>query len=1191
MDKGKGKKNTTKSGGKSAKKKTTTSKKTEKSAKKKKTIKKNTKDGKQNNDKNESNDLNEGDISTRGQKGKGEENLEELLNQPLTKKKLPPIQKNNENDNGEEEIKEEEKVEEKGEEKPEEKIEKKDEIQKIEMCVGTPYFYNIKGLKNNIETKSKKINEENDAQEKYKISLNNLLNDLNKVLSENVELLYNDAEDENRKKKQANITYLQNILLSYQQKIKESKEKNKLYKQHYELLSKKDENTKMQNVKEYEALIEEKKNDNNELNKKIIELKQKSRVGGKKLEAYSGNKVYPQDINNLTNQLKTLSKKKGDYFAKLNKDKKTLIICQKELENLEKVYSEQKKANNYCNAKIEEDINRLKDDLKGNEEEIYNKVENDKTFIQRKEAHQEKVNNVMKIQSINKPNEVGTAKFKKGNSLEPIRKAIRYDVKSGYNTRRINIVAQNKNQIQINYNKSNTKENINNNNKEKDILEEDDFSNINYNNLTDYEYRELCTKKEHYFDVTTKLENSIKEAQKMYIRKIKDIKTLLDENSKKLSNRKQENELLQSEITDLNKILLLTEEENKINNTNLNNNKNIQNATKTKTNNNDEKELESHKEYLSPDYYTINKNKKEKDKVLIPTHSNNDITGNEILNDLKGINLEGNQQGVSLIDQGGNKLSNLGMKFPDFSNIEDDKGDKIVNNEIERSKAIDDIKKKYNIKKINKDENNDIDIDYNDLNFDEGNDEKIRKEQENIKKKEIEDRERLAKEIEDEKKFFKEHENILKTEEEGQFEPPIENNIEIENNNEIENNDDNKENKDNENEEKKSNNVKENNEDNKLTISEKKDQDQVNYKKTVNEEEINNENNNKEKGEEEIQTINDEKIEENNKEKDNIIEQVKINEQHQDDIKIEGIKNEIKENIEENKIEDNKKIEEGTNKEKEEIKENDNQINIEEEEKKKEKELEDNKKETNIILDNNKNEENNKNDENKVEEIKNEENKVEEIKNEENKVEEIKNDENRVEEIKNDENKREEIKNEENKVEEIKNEENKVEEIKNDENRVEEIKNEDNKVEEIKNEDNKIEENKTEENKKEENKIEENKNEENKNEENNEKEKEKEKEIENINETKEEKNDEKKEEINNQNNNNEENKDDNKEKDKNEENNIEKKEEEKENNNKKDEENKNENNNNEKQKEENKKENKKEDKNEDEIDVLELEDL
>ncbi len=770
MDKGK-----KKTGGKTGKKKVSP-KKTEKSSKKKKTIKnKSTKEVNQNNNNNENNQNNAGgaEISVVEQKENADDikNLEDKLNQPLSKKYLPPIQKNNneiDNENEQQDIKEEEKIEEKVEVK-----------QKVEMSIGTPHFYDVKGLKNVLEEKNKKINQENNEQEKYKLSLNNLLNDLNKILSENIELLYNDEEDENKKKKQEKINYLQNVLYTYQMQSKDTKEKNKSYKQHYEILLKRDENTQKESLIEYEALIEEKKNDNNILNKKIIELKTKSRKDNIELKAFSGN-VKNQNINNLTNELKTLHIKKAEYFSKLNKNKKTLVICQKELNNLKEKYDENKKNNKYFNARIEEEINRLNDDLTGTEEEIYNKVENDKTFIQKKIAHQEKVNSLFKLSGDPKK-----LKLRKGNSLEPLaRKAIRYDVRSGYNTRRMNIVAKNKNPIEIAYEKNKTKENVNSN---KNILEEDDLSNINYNTLTDYEYRELLIKKEHYNDVTIKLEKSIKEAQKMYIRRIKEIKITLDDNSKKLSTRKQENELLKCEIADLNKILALTEEEAKINNNNYNN-KNITNNTKMKNNNLDEKELESHKEYLSPEYYQTNKNKKEKDKTLIPTHSNNDLTGNEILNDLKGMNMEGAAQGVSLIDGqgGGRKLSNLGMKFPDLSNIEEDKGDKMINNNVEfnRSKAIDDIKKKYNIKKSNIEDNNinDIEIDDNELNFDEVNEEKLRKEQENIRKKEIEDRERLAKELEDEKKFFKEHENILKGKEERQFEPPIDNDVGIENN-------------------------------------------------------------------------------------------------------------------------------------------------------------------------------------------------------------------------------------------------------------------------------------------------------------------------------------------------------------------------------------------------------------------------
>ena len=117
---------------------------------------------------------------------------------------------------------------------------------------------------------------------------------------------------------------------------------------------------------------------------------------------------------------------------------------------------------------------------------------------------------------------------------------------------------------------------------------------------------------------------------------------------------------------------------------------------KIKRNDTDEKELDSQKEYLSPDYYQSNKNKKNMDKKIL---SNNDLTGNELLNDLKGINID--QTGPLISGQGGQKISNINMKFPDLSNIEEDRADKniVINNEFDRSKAIEDIKKKYNIKK------------------------------------------------------------------------------------------------------------------------------------------------------------------------------------------------------------------------------------------------------------------------------------------------------------------------------------------------------------------------------------------------------------------------------------------------------------------------------------------------------------
>ena len=149
----------------------------------------------------------------------------------------------------------------------------------------------------------------------------------------------------------------------------------------------------------------------------------------------------------------------------------------------------------------------------------------------------------------------------------------------------MNIVAKNKSPISTNIN----------NNKEKDDF---DPNKINYNDLTDYEYKEMINKKDHCYDVVTKLEKSIKEAQKMYQRKIKEIKTTLNENSEKLNIKNKENESLKSEIEDLNKILSLTEQENKINNIGqtIKSKKNNKNMNKTNNNiKNNEKELESQK--------------------------------------------------------------------------------------------------------------------------------------------------------------------------------------------------------------------------------------------------------------------------------------------------------------------------------------------------------------------------------------------------------------------------------------------------------------------------------------------------------------------------------------------------------------------------------------------------------------------
>ena len=953
MDKSKSKKKDVKASGgtKVTKKKATTQKKAtdNKSSKKKKGAKnKGARD--ENNDLELQNKAETPSLSVIEQKEN--QKLEEKLNQPLTKKKLPPIVKkvndpnNNENNEIEDDLGQEEEVKE--DEKIEENKENKEKAETVELSIGTPYFYNITGLNTDLDEKNKKINEENSYQEKYKITLKDLLNNLNEVLAKNVELLYSEEEEETKKQKQENLIYLQNVLYSYEERVKDSIEKNKRYKEQYESLLKKDSNIKIENAKEYEALIEEKKINNNNLNKEIIKLKSESFVEKHKFKA-NNFKVYSS-----ADELQKLSQKKAECISKIVKSKKSISTYQKELANLEASLENKKKEKNYFNAKVEEDLNRLKEDLTGNEDEILERIENDKTFILRKLILQEKVNSVFKPQSP-KLNDQKRLLIKK--SLEPInRKAIRYDVSSTYNSRRYNIVSKVKSPIKA---KVNTR---------GDIFE-DDLSNIEYDKLTEYEYRELENKLEQGADVIKRLDKSIAEAQKMYSRKLKDIKATLDENSKKLSTRKKENDLLKSGIDDLMKIYELTEKEAKINNSNLNSN-NLYNSTKDKNNNNnDEKELESHKEYLSPEYYQSNKNKKEKDRALIPTHSNNDLIGNDSL----GLNIDG--------DQVGNKLNNI--KFPDLSNIEEDKGDKMIinnnNNQYDRSKAIDDIKKKYNIKKSNIEDIDNLGIDENDLNFNDENEDKLRKEQDqdNAGKKEMEEGEMMDKESEDEKKFFKEHEKIMKgEEEEGQFEPPIDNEIKIDNNNENNGNE--------------NNNVEGNNNEDENQLNEneneKRDQDEVNYKKNDEKEneEKKDENKRGTKYEPEQQHLVDIEIEPTKKENDdNLKDEINDIEKKDDEVEDNNANNENEKNENENEIN-----EEIKNK-----KEEENEINNDADNQDSIKELDINEKETNEenkeLEENNQNEEKKENEE-KEEKEKEEEEEKKEIMHEENNENEIK---------------------------------------------------------------------------------------------------------------------------------------------------------------------------------------------------------
>ena len=641
------------------------------------------------------------------------------------------------------------------------KNDKKEYLIKNDMGAGTPTFTdNIQELKEEVNNKTKLILKLSDEQNYYKEQLNSLLEKLNIYLVENSDFLQKDnAEFEEFGKKEE----IYELKYQLEQKIRDfniTKNQNKIFKQQYDILNNKDKNLNSDTI---EKKIDKIKSENNELLNQIKILKSQSRLEEKKLKNYGNNGKYLTDINKTINELKTLESKKHEYFKKYSGSYKLIDTCIKEFENLEKFYLSQKQKQNFFNAKIEEEINRLKEDLTPNKEEIIKRVENDTSFIIRKMLHNEKIReNIFKTPIPYKPNDVQKMKLKKKNSIDSFAK-LKLNKRNNFSgkSRKINIYAKDTNEKNPQLIK------------EKNEIE---ITDINYDEMSDFEYKEMLNKKEYCYDVVTKLEKSIKESQKMYQRKIKDVNLRVEENGRKLQTKKYENDLLKIEIDNLSKLLAITEEENKIMNENSNkNSKNTNKNKKTIQTEQTEKELESQKEYISPEYYPSENNnylnpKTTKEKTLMHTNSNTDVTRNEILNDLKALNSQNLEDPIQDTEftrkNNANKANNITMKFPDLSNIEENAN---LNNEEDRNKLIDEIKKKYN-------------INGNDLNDDFSLGE-IQEEKDKIKNK-----------------LYYEHENALGEKIDERYEPDIHDNDNGENDLKYEYKDDNNENINNENE-------------------------------------------------------------------------------------------------------------------------------------------------------------------------------------------------------------------------------------------------------------------------------------------------------------------------------------------------------------------------------------------------------
>ena len=438
---------------------------------------------------------------------------------------------------------------------------KKEEKKKktfTEIKIGTPHYDIIPYLKQVITEKGNSIKELYNEKQNMMEKIKNIYNKL-----DGMELLLEETPEQ---KDRIAMLYLV-LNLNKKNHINSTNIKNK-FKNDYKELLRKNEYDPIEKLNEYGNKINISKNENYEITKKIRKIKNINISSKFKINNMSreGKKSY--EINYLINELNSLNNEKHEALIKLKNSKRIIKSTVVRFENLLKIYDENKIMNKDMNQtyiKLEKDINLLKKNLLvKNEDEIYEKVYNNQSLLSKNNIH------IFKLK-ISRNTINSSEKFfitKRTNNIKKNKSIASIKINSYFfNESKENNSSNNNNLIKKKICKKNILPLIKGNNEtinKSEILEQNESiqlnKSINYDELTESKINEiniheLNFKKEYYKIIHKKLENSIKDTENMYKRKIKRIEEVLKFNKNKYLDIKKSNDMLKIEIDNLYKIV------------------------------------------------------------------------------------------------------------------------------------------------------------------------------------------------------------------------------------------------------------------------------------------------------------------------------------------------------------------------------------------------------------------------------------------------------------------------------------------------------------------------------------------------------------------------------------------------------------------------------------------------------------
>ena len=457
---------------------------------------------------------------------------------------------------------------------------KKEEIEEIkeeiklfaEKKVGTPHFDQIPYIKKLITEKENLIKIKYKEKQIMMEKMRNIFNKLNEA-----EKFLNEMPAQNDEMKKLYLI----LNINKKNHINSTNMRNK-YKNEYINLLNKNKYNPIEKLNEFGKKINISKKENFEIEKEINKVKMmniSSKYHIKNLTKKDRNLNIP-DVNYLTNELLSLNNQKHETLVKLKNNKKIMKSSIAMFENLLKIYNENKIKNQDMNQKllikIERDINILKKYLLvKDEKKLYDNIYNDKSLIFGNHSNDNNNNNkvnIIKLKILKKNpssnNQIFSAKKDKDKNLEKKKSMEVIKINSNYlNDSKDNHINIEENEIiKIRLFKKNKLPKIRNEkaiNSKSATIEKDEnednkivnYDELNESKMDELNFQEMNYKKEHYQTILKKLENSIKDIEYMYKRKIKGVEDILNKNREKYLIMKKRNHLLNMELDNLHKII------------------------------------------------------------------------------------------------------------------------------------------------------------------------------------------------------------------------------------------------------------------------------------------------------------------------------------------------------------------------------------------------------------------------------------------------------------------------------------------------------------------------------------------------------------------------------------------------------------------------------------------------------------